>query len=239
MRLGCESPKAALGSAQAGLKWMNENMVFHSADQKLQGPFVATVDKVKESFHTGEVKGTKSRTGLMYQIPYDGGWHPTKPLPPPADKVLSKDALKDQATKWAAAGIIEPDAAQALCFTSDYFAAGKSLEDVYVVMIGAGSAMGPFPKLLEMGATVVAIDIPGGWGKGGPRPTYTLWKRLCDTAKASPGALIFPLSKVCAASLLQQAPLFRVTAWRNCASCSCAAPVRVQDGAGHVRERRL
>ena len=196
-------------------------MVFHSADQKLQGPFVATVDKVKESFHTGEVKGTKSRTGLMYQIPYDGGWHPTKP------------------TKWAAAGIIEPDAAQALCFTSDYFAAGKSLEDVYVVMIGAGSAMGPFPKLLEMGATVVAIDIPGGWGKGGPRPTYTLWKRLCDTAKASPGALIFPLSKVCAASLLQQAPLFRVTAWRNCASCSCAAPVRVQDGAGHVRERRL
>eukprot|EP00900_Chrysochromulina_parva_P025962 jgi/Chrpa1/79/Chrysochromulina_OHIO_Genome00003253-RA len=195
VRLGCESPKAALGSAQAGLKWMNEHMVFHSADQKLQGPFEATVDKVKESFHTGEVKGTKSRAGLMYQIPYDGGWHPTKPHPPPADKVLSKDALKDQATKWAAAGIIEPDAAQALCFTSDYFAAGKSLEDVYVVMIGAGSAMGPFPKLLEMGATVVAIDIPGGWGKGGPRPTYTLWKRLCETAKASPGALIFPLSK--------------------------------------------
>ena len=51
------------------------------------------------------------------------------------------------------------------------------MKDVYVVMIGAGSAMGPFPKLLEMGATVVAIDIPGNWGKGTKRPTSTLWKR--------------------------------------------------------------
>ena len=62
-------------------------------------------------------------------------------------------------------------------------------------MIGAGSAMGPFPKLLEMGATVVAIDIPGSWGKGGARPTSGLWKRLTETAENSPGSLIFPLSK--------------------------------------------
>ena len=62
-------------------------------------------------------------------------------------------------------------------------------------MIGAGSAMGPFPKLLAMGATVVAIDIPGGWGKGTKRPTAGLWKRLCDTAKNSPGSIVFPLTK--------------------------------------------
>jgi len=97
--------------------------------------------------------------------------------------------------EWAAQGIIEPDAADALCWTSDYFDAGKSMKDVYVVMIGAGSAMGPYPKLLEMGATVVAIDIPGCWRKGGKRPTSTLWKRLCDAAKNSPGSLVFPLSK--------------------------------------------
>ena len=29
------------------------------------------------------------------------------------------------------------------------------------VLIGAGSAMGPFIKLMELGATVVALDIPG------------------------------------------------------------------------------
>jgi len=195
VRLGCTSPKAALGSAEAGLKWMYENMVFHSADQSLKGPFGSTVDQVKDKFHTGTVSGTKSKKDLAYKVPYDGGWHPTKPHPPPADKVLSGDALKAQATTWAETGIIEPDAAQALCFTADHFASGKTLENVYVVMVGAGSAMGPFPKLLEMGATVVAVDIPGGWGKGGKRPTSTLWKRLCETAKASPGALIFPLAK--------------------------------------------
>ena len=31
----------------------------------------------------------------------------------------------------------------------------------HFVLIGAGSAMGPFIKLLEYGATVIAIDIPG------------------------------------------------------------------------------
>ena len=42
---------------------------------------------------------------------------------------------------------------------------------------------------------MVAIDIPGSWGKGGARPTSSLWKRLCAVAKASPGSLVFPLSK--------------------------------------------
>jgi len=174
---------------------MYENMVFHSSDQSLTGPFGATVAKVTGSFRTGSVAGSSASGGLTYKIPYDGGWHPTKPKPPPADKVLTGESLKKQAVKWAEGGIIEPDAADALCWTADYFASGKTLEGVNVVMIGAGSAMGPFSKLLEMGATVVAIDIPGAWGKGGKRPTSGLWKRLCDTAKASPGKLVFPLSK--------------------------------------------
>jgi len=194
-RIGCSSPAAALGSAEAGLAWMYDHMVYHSADQKLTGPVGATVDKVSASFHTGTVVGKKSAKGLTYTVPYDGGWHPTKPHPPPAGAVLTGSDLKAQATQWAQGGIIEPDAAAALCWTSDYFASGKSLEGVYVVMIGAGSAMGPFPKLLEMGATVVAIDIPGNWGKGGKRPTSTLWKRLCATAADSPGSLVFPLDK--------------------------------------------
>ena len=84
-------------------------------------------------------------------MPYDGGWHPSRPHPPPAEALLSGASLKDQAIQWSEGGIIEPDAAEALCWTSDYFTSGKSLSDCYVVMIGAGSAMGPFPKLLEMG----------------------------------------------------------------------------------------
>jgi len=54
------------------------------------------------------------------------------------------------------------------------------------------------------GATVVAIDIPGSWGKGGARPTSSLWKRLCSVAKASPGSLVFPLSTPQAACASEQ-----------------------------------
>jgi len=194
VRLGCESPEAALGVARAGLDWMYTNMEFIAPDGS-KGPFGKMVGAAKGSFETGCVKGTKPAANLSYRVPYNGGWHPSSPKPPPADAVLTDAALKKQATTWAERGVIEPDAAQALCWTSDYFASGKSLQGVYFVMIGAGSAMGPFPKLLELGATVVAIDIPGCWGKGGPRPTKGLWKRLCDTARNSPGELIFPLSK--------------------------------------------
>ena len=195
VKVGCESPAASLGSAKAGLAWMHENMLFHTADQKLTGPFGATVDKVKASFQTGVVKGTGSVPAGGYEVPYDGGWHPSRPHPPPESAKLSGEALKAQATKWAATGVIEPDAAEALCWTADYFASGKTLKDVYVVMIGAGSAMGPFSKLLEMGATVVAIDIPGSRGKGTKRAASGLWQRLTETAKASPGAIVFPLAK--------------------------------------------
>ena len=58
-------------------------------------------------------------------MPYDGGWHPTRPHPPPEDALLHGASLKDKATQWSEGGIIEPDAAQALCWTSDYFASGK------------------------------------------------------------------------------------------------------------------
>ncbi|EOD08386.1 hypothetical protein EMIHUDRAFT_453108 [Emiliania huxleyi CCMP1516] len=197
VRLSCESPAAGLGSAKAGLGWMYENMVYHSPDQTLRGPFGATVDKVTGSFETGAVRGGKRPPPPGYRVPYDAGWHPSRPRPPPTgpSDCLSGKALKAQAAEWAAGGIIEPDAAEALCWLSDHFDKGESLQDVYVVMIGAGSAMGPFPKLMEMGATVVAIDIPGAWGKGGPRPASAVWRRLCDTARGSAGSLVFPLSK--------------------------------------------
>lgn len=63
--------------------------------------------------------------------------------------------------------------------------------------------MGPFPKLMELGATVVAIDIPGGWGA---RPA-AMWERLITTARNSPGKLVFPLSKP-QATLRTDADLF-------------------------------
>jgi len=68
---------------------------------------------------------------------------------------------------------------------------------------------------LEMGANIIALDIPGDWG--GPRPSWKLWQRLINTAKNSPGSITFPLSqdqtkckdeeelcKSCGANLMEQ-----------------------------------
>ena len=45
-------------------------------------------------------------------MPYDGGWHPSRPHPPPADALLRGASLKDKAIQWSEGGIIEPDAAE-------------------------------------------------------------------------------------------------------------------------------
>ena len=126
-------------------------------------------------------------------MPYDGGWHPTRPEAPAG--ALSGVALQDQCDLWVENGHVERDASHAISWTADYFKSGGSLSGCHFVLIGAGSAMGPCAKLLEMGANVVAVDIPGVWGKGGKRPASGLWKRLFGLAKASPGgSLTVPVS---------------------------------------------
>ena len=75
---------------------------------------------------------------------------------------MTGQALKAQLQQWVAGGIMEADAAAGVAWTADYFDAGHDLASTYFVLIGAGSAMGPFSQLLELGANVVAVDIPGG-----------------------------------------------------------------------------
>merc|ERR1712032_823876 len=57
------------------------------------------------------------------------------------------------------------------------------LSDRYFVLLGAGSAMGPFLVLMALGANVIAVDLD--------RPQ--IWKRLINIAKKSSGSITFPL----------------------------------------------
>jgi hypothetical protein len=81
---------------------------------------------------------------------------------------------------------MEPDAAMTI---SSVATGNLDLNGKNFVLIGAGSAMGPFIKLLEHGATVICIDIPGKWGE---RPA-AMWQRIFDTARKSSGRILFPL----------------------------------------------
>lgn len=187
----CKSPEAALGSAKAGLEWMYDNFEHAKSEAEPPVKFSKMVKAEKRSFKTGVVKGKKKGSG-EYEVPYDGGWAPSFPKPP--TKSLSGPALKTVADTWVKKGVVEQDAAEAIGWTADYFSEGKDLSDCHFVLIGAGSAMGPFPKLLSHGANVVAIDIPGAWFKDSPRPASGLWDRLFKTAEESSGTLTYPMN---------------------------------------------
>jgi hypothetical protein len=166
-----------LGVARAGSEYMHSNFEFVD-------PKTGTVQKFSEymadavskgTFNSASVNGTGAKGGKPLVVPYKG-------------KDLTGGDLKKQLQKWARYGTMEPDAAMAIsAMASD----NLDLSGKYFVLIGAGSAMGPFKKLLEHGATVVCIDIPGAWGE---RPA-AMWQRMIDTARQSAGSIIIPLNK--------------------------------------------
>jgi len=196
VKLQCADPKDSVEVAKAGLAYMHKNFDFVPKGGGETVPLSVAMSTIKDSFKTAVVKGESGKKKVTLNVPFDGPWTNSHCKAPPAGEVLEGAGLKEQVNKWVANGVIEADAATAISSISDHLEGGADISDVYVVMIGAGSAMGPFSKLLELGANVIALDIPGAWGKGGPRPASGLWKRLTDTAKASPGgSIIFPLSK--------------------------------------------
>jgi hypothetical protein len=132
--------------------------------------------KSTNTLNTAVIKGNGKKGGSEFVVNYKG-------------KDISGKELKDQLEQWARYGTIEKDAASSMQSLCD----GKvDLKGQYYVLIGAGSAMGPYYKLLEHGATVVCVDIPGKWGE---RPAG-MWKRLIEVARNSPGEILIPLSDV-------------------------------------------
>lgn len=173
------SAAAALGVAQAGLDYMHKNFEFIDPETKETtkfGDYMAkNVRPSGATFKTGELQGTGTKGAKPLVVPYKG-------------KQLTREELKKQMNKWANYGTLERDAADAINSMADKETIDLSNE--VFVLIGAGSAMGPYGKLLEHGATVVCIDIPSTLG---PR-AVDMWKRLFNTAKASSGKILFPMA---------------------------------------------
>ena len=193
VRQGAYSPSSAAGSARKGLEYLYANFEFVDGAGTAT-PFGAAMGSgatvTGRSLKSVKLQGSGEST-TTYAVPYDGGWHPSTPQAPPS--TITGTALKAQLDTWASTGIVERDAADAMQWTSSYLAKGGSLSDAHFVLIGAGSAMGPCAKLLELGANVVAIDIPGSWGKGSKRPSSGVWKRLFALADQGGGTLTVPV----------------------------------------------
>jgi hypothetical protein len=177
VRLACSDPALSLSIARAGSDYMHRHFTFVDPETKKEESFESYMSQAAEkgSFHIGVIKGNGAKGGSPFTVPYKGG-------------MLSGEKLKAQLNKWQTYGTIESDAAAAISAIAQ---GNLDLSGHCFALIGAGSAMGPFYKLLEHGATVVCIDIPGKWGE---RP-QGMWKRLIEAARASPGEIIVPLSR--------------------------------------------
>ena len=195
VKASAASPKVALGVARAGAEYMQKNFEFvapvtgsvSDSFGEYMSSYKAGTKGEPAAFETGVIKGSRKDKRAL-AIDYQG-------------KELSGAALKAQMEAWAQYGTIEEDAALAICSLAD---GNVDLSDKHFVLIGAGSAMGPYSKLLEHGATVVCIDIPGMWGE---RPAG-MWARLIKIARESSGQIIFPLS-VPQSSCKDDAALFK------------------------------
>lgn len=173
----CESPEKALESSEAGLDKAREIFEFACPDGSTISLAKAMEEKNEEKFHTGFVKGTGAKPdgGNKFAVPYKG-------------KNISGQELKDQIKKWVDYGTIEPSCGEALtkCVDNPEWFSPTALADQYFVLLGAGSAMGPFLVLMALGANVIAVDLDRA----------PIWKRLITIAKNSPGgSLTFPLKK--------------------------------------------
>lgn len=165
-----KSPEAAVNSAQAGLDWIHNNFEFIRDGKTYK--FSEAMNKFTGSYQTGVVKGKQAKPDKYeYTVPYKG-------------RTLTNESLLKKLTFWAKYGTIESDTADAI---SSVVKNNKwcDLSDLYIVLLGAGSAMGPYSILMSLGANVIAIDLD--------RPQ--IWKRLISIAENSTGTLTFPLKK--------------------------------------------
>jgi Protein tyrosine phosphatase-like protein, PTPLA len=166
----CKSPEAALKIAQAGLDKAYDVFEFIAPDGSAVSLRKAMATTPTEKFHTAFVKGEgKKSEKNQLEIPYD-------------EQVLRGDKIKKQVKEWVEYGTIEPSAGDAIISCVDH-PEYLDLSDRYFVLLGAGSAMGPFLVLMALGANVIAVDLDRDF----------IWSRLIKIARLSSGTITFPV----------------------------------------------
>jgi hypothetical protein len=165
---GLGTDAAAYDIARAGLASVHARMRVERAggDIALDDVFATPVDRPLRTLTLGG----------------DGTVERELSLPSPGGR-LRGTALHAQLDAWQRAGTIEPSCAEAVrevAANPDWL----DLSDHRVVVLGAGSEMGPLHPLLRWGATVVGVDLP--------RPE--LWARVAAVAARYGGRLIVPVA---------------------------------------------
>lgn len=165
--VGARSSKGALALSESGLLAVQENLTFER-DERETG-LVEAFGLPAEAPRTESFVGHGDRRQRL-EIPYRGS-------------MLRGDALRAQIDKWVESGAIEPSAATNITRVIEH-PEWLDLSDRSVVLLGAGSEMGPLESLCNFGAHVIALDLP----------RRALWDRIVATGRAGSGRLSFPVT---------------------------------------------
>lgn len=180
VELQAAQPQAVVASCAVGLEAAWQTLVFQRDGQAL--PLAqALATPGTPPLRTLTLAGQGAAAPARWEVPYKG-------------RRLHGDALARRIDAWAAAGVIEPSAAQALHLARthpEWF----DLSDRHLVLLGAGSEAGPLAWLAQWRAHIVAVDLPRG----------PIWKRIAQRVAAGNGRLLAP---VAAAATLGGDPAF-------------------------------
>jgi len=173
VKLGLKSKDSAIAIAESGLAEIYSGFDFVRDGKNYNLSEAMSIFSTSPFFKSVVVKGKSAKPSVaeLFRMPYRG-------------KDLVGTQVLDQLRKWSDFGTISQDVVPALTTVLEDPNMFFALEDRCFVTLGSSSEMGPFECLLNLGATVIAIDLPG-------RPN--VWRRLIDVAVGSCGTLIIPV----------------------------------------------
>ncbi len=164
---GVDTPVAWWSIADAGLRAVHDRLVVAGPDGDDAPLSALRTTAPTRALSTVAVTGRGAAADEL-SLPYRG-------------RSLRGDELRDRLAAWAADGVLEQSAVDAVGEVIEH-PEWLRLDGHTVVVLGAGAEMGPVASLLGWGARVAAVDLP--------RPA--VWERLRRLASASAGTLLVP-----------------------------------------------
>jgi len=162
-------PSRALPIARAGVGSMRKRLVLETGGGEIPLAEALGAPGPEERLGSGEIHGTAEPRARL-EVPYRG-------------RSLHGQELLDQLERWAGSGIVEPSFARAVGLVAEH-PEWLSLPGRSVVLVGAGSEIGPLQPLCAWGAEVLAIDVPDG----------AVWWRIRETARRGSGTVRMPMA---------------------------------------------
>ncbi len=161
-----DSAEAALAIAAAGLASMRARLVVERDGTEL--PLGAAILEPAGGLATDVIEGAGPRVSEL-RVPYRGG-------------ELRGDALRRRLDEWVEEGVIEPSVRVAIRRVMEH-PEWLRLAGRRIVIVGAGSEVGPLEPLTTWGADVLAIDVPGA----------DVWARIEAVAARGAGTVTLPV----------------------------------------------